>query len=353
MKSEKDTLDKYAFTMLKHMNELNIQSPIVLITHRSNTFIWNIHNIEQYIPSNQTIYLFLSEHTYKNAINILLNSIQLKDGSIWEKGHLTNTSSNYHQVDLNIFNLKYLYPVLPLSYIMGQSKSIDAINNWKNALHNSAKSMTLFSIQGKFGGKHKTRKNPQRVLSCLSNIENRMIRYKNNKRSIRKNRNKRKLYNHTKIEQNSFIYKQVSSSISLDLLGQQLDYYMPLQELKNGRIRKLSYLKAFDFYLFIAQSLFLVAALNNQEYLTSQATSSIPAALISQVPIIATRDILDLYPCLKNAKIHKYINQLTECESIQNAMKLTIDQYQQAKDEIKYCANIYWELGKKTLLDII
>lgn len=310
MRISNNVSDKYALDMLKHLQKQRIPSEVILVTHHSNHF-WDFSDeVEVYIPRNRTTYLFLAEHTYNSAVLSL------------HENHIVNKSSH-------TYKLAYIFPVLPLSYILNSIDYKSTTNYWKNSRYQN----TLFSIQGKFGGKHKTRKNPQRVIDCLLSLE-----------SFMKQPSSRTY--------ESVMYMLASHSISLDLIGHETEY-TPLKTLKSGRIRKLDGLKDTDFYVAIAHSLFLVTALNSDQYLTTQATSSVPAAINAQVPIIADRQTLNIYPCLRDFKIHKQINKVTECESIYAAMNLTIDEYIEAKNEIIYCGDLFWKDAKETLRTII
>ena len=90
-----------------------------------------------------------------------------------------------------------------------------------------------------------------------------------------------------------------------------------------------------------------------KDYYTTRATSSVPAALISRVPLIAQRDFLNIYPCLRDAPIHTYISQHTECYSIEKALNLNNIQYIQAQNEIINCSKVFWEHAKHTFKQIL
>ena len=90
-----------------------------------------------------------------------------------------------------------------------------------------------------------------------------------------------------------------------------------------------------------------------KDYYTTRATSSVPAALISRVPLIAQRDFLNIYPCLREAPIHTYISQHTECYSIEKALNLNNIQYIQAQNEIINCSKVFWEHARHTFKQIL
>ena len=82
--------------------------------------------------------------------------------------------------------------------------------------------------------------------------------------------------------------------------------------------------------------------------------TSVPAALIAQVPLVATKEFLALYSCLRDAPIHsQLIARETECESIHAALTLTPPQYHQAKKEIINCSHFYWTQAQQVFLNIV
>ena len=126
-----------------------------------------------------------------------------------------------------------------------------------------------------------------------------------------------------------------------------------------------------------------------QEYYVSRATSSIPASLIAHVPLVTSGQFLNIYPCLRDAPIHRKMawgNQgnndtilgadygtglkegdtmsndtliknsgnvprnilgNTECEAMEVAVRLTAEEYSQAKQEIIYCSSHFWNQAKE------
>ena len=104
-----------------------------------------------------------------------------------------------------------------------------------------------------------------------------------------------------------------------------------------------------------------------QEYYTSRATSSIPAALIAHVPLVTSREFLNIYPCLRDAPIHRKIawgdgspnapeesknstiangSESSECSAMNVAVKLSEEEYSTAKKEIEYCSAVLWKQAK-------
>lgn len=298
--------DPHAYKILENMMKSRVTSEVVLVSHHSQDLLKHSHLIERYIPRNQTTYMFLARHAYQSALSYSQSELQQGQTS---------------------YKLDYIYPVMPLSMILGETKATQSINHWRHTDRN-----TLISIQGNFGGRHSKRKNPSRVIDCLSSMES-----------------------YFKIGNNAInsslcpICELCGNRMDLDLIGRQTAY-TEYKELRYGKVRKLSNLQPRDFYMAISTSLFLIPALNNADYIQSQATSSVPTALISQVPIVADQQLLSIYPCLNNATIHIRINKDTECNSLKAAMDLSREHYAQAKDEVKYCSELFWSEAKEKML---
>ena len=85
----------------------------------------------------------------------------------------------------------------------------------------------------------------------------------------------------------------------------------------------------------------------NREYFELRASSSIPAAFIARVPIVATRELLDLYPCIRDMPIHRRLNLRTSCESIAAALSLTSEEYSQAQQELLTCGTQLWDKSRE------
>ena len=298
--------DPHAYKILENIMKSRVTSEVVLVSHHSQDFSKHSHLVERYIPRNQTTYMFLAKHAYQSALTYSQSELK--------QGHAP-------------YKLDYIYPVMPLSMILGETKARQSIDHWR---HTGSRS-TLISIQGNFGGRHAKRKNPSRVIDCLSTVESSF-----------------KLGNNAINSSLCPICGLCGNRMDLDLIGHQTAY-TEYKELRYGKVRKLSNLQPRDFYMAISKSLFLIPALNNPDYILSQATSSIPTALISQVPIVADQQLLSIYPCLNNASIHNRINKDTECNSLKAAMGLSREQYAQAKDEIKHCSEVLWSEAKEKL----
>lgn len=183
-----------------------------------------------------------------------------------------------------------------------------------------------FVIQGNVGGKHSKRRDLAGTVHCLTAL---ILREDANKttRSLRAD----------------------STMVHLDLVGAVHGKLNIPQLLPQLHVQTQSNLAPIDFYSAIARAHFLVASLGSALYATTQATSSIPAALITGVPLVLGADLLALYPCLRDAPMHRLVNSGTECEAIQRAYEISKTQYAAARAEVAHCARQLWDEGLAAL----
>lgn len=128
---------------------------------------------------------------------------------------------------------------------------------------------------------------------------------------------------------------------------------LPLAKLKTGSITVKSGLNAVQYYEEIARSKFMVLGIIQRDYLINRATSSVPAAMISQVPVAFTNEYLQTYPCLRDAPMHRKISKDKECDAITAALKVTYEEYQILKNEIRNCSSVLWEQSRQVFTKII
>jgi hypothetical protein len=300
--------DHFALDLIKKTKDDNALTPIVLITHRPHEMFNDImKDIHSYVPSNRITYMYLGEHTKLEAEKVVTQH--------------TNQS----------LQLDYIYPVLPKEYIT-RPDSINVGRTWvmTDQVVNSNEYKPLFAMQGNFGGKHAHRKNPKMIIECLRSIENgSQILPTNSKYNLSRD-----------------------APLSIDFIG-HIDGALDVQKLEHGHVRFLSNLVHKDYYTAIARAKFMVAAVGEDAYYTSRATSSVPAALIGEIPLVTNKHFLNIYPCLRDSPMHKYIAKETECESIAVAITLTNEEYTIAKDEIKKCSTSFYNDAKQKYLKII
>ena len=272
--------DEKAFDLLKSFsNEIQPSSRVIYITHRSNEVVnEDTSYLESIIPRQQSIYLFLANHTEAHARNNFINGLNCKTA--------------------------YIYPVLPMNYLI------------EDDIYDESPIHPDFSVQGNFGGRHAHRKNTDAVINCVRLLED----------------------------------QSPDERYGLDFIGSG---NLNQHSLKQGVLRHLSDLSHKDFYRAIAITKFLVPAIGEEDYYFSRATSSIPAALISHVPVATSRQFLMLYPCLRDQPMHRLITQDSECETMMAASELNEEQYSNIKKEAVHCAEVYWSESLLTLRRII
>lgn len=142
-------------------------------------------------------------------------------------------------------------------------------------------------------------------------------------------------------------------NLNIDLIG-GVSGELKVGNLRHSRVTSRRDLSSPDFYKAIARARFMVAAIREHTYYTHKATSSVPAAMITEIPLVTTREFLNVYPCLREGAIHQKINRNEdECASVYEAVHLSDLEYQSAKDEMKYCNSKLWEEAKTAFSDLI
>lgn len=246
----------------------------------------------------------------------------------------------------------------------------------------------LFSIQGNFGGKHSYRKDPRGTVKCLKEVESSalllqsvsaddslvfdlkkhphcasissffdasspiapviMSNKPHESENVHKNETNRLLRSHMSD------HSPYSVHMSLDLVGHiSGELNIDKNTFETGKIRFLSDLSSKSFYTAISRSRFMIGGLRDREYLTTRASSSVPAALIGEIPLITSNEILDIYPCLRDAPMHRKIARSGECEAMEMAFWLSEEEYQIALKEIKTCSEKFFNDAKMIFKKII
>lgn len=269
------------------------KTPVVLVTHHpvDPMHLLDLDDpIHSILPLNQTTFMFLGQHTEAYSRRMFTRKVFAAAG---------NRS-------IPVFRTNYLYPVMPLEWVL---KPDDG--NYES------RHKPTFVMQGNFGGSHADKKDPRGVVDCLRQIE-----------------------------------KNSSSDLSIDFVG-NLHEQIVVGKLKNGNIRFLSGLDQVHFYAAIADAKFLVLGSVSEKYFRSAASSSVPAALITHVPLVSSEKLLQLYPCLRDGRIHRYMAKDSECDAMRAALSLSDDQYREAKEEIKNCSHYHWIDAKNKLWGVI
>ena len=330
--------DDQAIRLLKCIKDNKSSTSVVLITHRSGEAMHEtLPIVESYIPKDKITFVFLGEHTRDTTEKAMAaeqkSTVTVAPGKEYTEGADKDGKS---------YRLAQFYPVVPMEYIgksrlAGEAALFDYIASWtsKAAPERSSDGwpMQTFSIQGNFGGKHAHRKDVKGTVTCLQRVEN-------------------------SYEEDSGVADgpmQINAKpeggktplrVGVDLIG-HLTEELSLPQLRYGDVRFLSDLQPVDYYRAINRTRFLIAAVGEEEYYESRATSSVPAALITGIPLVASKRFIDMYPCLRDAKVHKMIAKDSECESIAAAARLSDSEYKEALMEVKHCAGVMYQQGRE------
>lgn len=327
---------------------------------KTNSNTNSISNTAMAVPANSPSpeawrQFFLFDHIHNNS-NLNLHS-----------SFNTMTDEQLTAIITNNFHIEHIYPVVPSDFVLNDRFAVDynqmhPANYFVDAIASRLRNMFislflynlpkyiqpedsstlrgshasgalrdkseggLFVIQGNFGGKHAYRKDPEGTVQCIKqHLEDAILRsnLKHDRRVV------------------------------LDLIG-HLNGEVKLSAFKKaGSIRFLNDLSSQEYYRAIARGRFMLASIADREYFTSRATSSVPAALITGIPLVTSRAFLAVYPCLRDAPVHRYIAQDSECESLRVAVSLSEEQYQMARREIANCSSVLWEQAKQTIEKIV
>jgi hypothetical protein len=253
------SIEENSYSILRKLHaKAHDRTHLILVNHRTPRF-WSLSAaIEQYIPLKNTTFLFLAEHTYKSAKRQLTQRF--------------STASERHKVEK--YQLAYVYPVFSLNRMFGYE---ERYIHRDGGLHRAGKAAS-FSVQGNFGGVHTKRRDLNGTITCLAELAKPSSAVVKNATSLR---------------------TPARAAARLDLIGHVSGklHLPPKQSLHGLQVRSQDGLSAQDFYGAIARTRFLVTSLGSDVYSESQATSTVPAALIARVPVVTTKAFLQLYPC--------------------------------------------------------
>jgi hypothetical protein len=212
----------------------------------------------------------------------------------------------------------------------------------------------VFTIQGHFGGRHAKRRNIDTVLTCLNTLAA------------------------------DTIHNNSTSTIILQLVGRGASKVDPEPLHPAVEVVRRDDLAPLDFHRAVARSHFLLTALGNgsrpssstgrsssssavndyigtetgavhnqSSYYTLQASSTVPLALTLLVPIVMRRDLLQRYPCLRDAPTLQLLAGENECASMGAAVTLSAEKLALAREEMRNCGDIAWSHALKTLQFIL
>ena len=332
--------DLQAMQLLKSVKGKQSSTGVVLITHRSGEALHEtLPIVESYIPKDRITFVFLGEHT-KETTKL---AMEAEDKPTVYVGPDQPAATGAVDTKSKEYRLSHFYPVMPMEYIgksrlQGEAALFDYVAEWTSVPAPERSSdgwnMQTFSIQGNFGGKHAHRKDVKGTVACLQRVEN---SYEEDVGTVAEGPmqiNARPESGKTPLR------------VGLDLIG-HLTEELSLPQLRYGDVRFLSDLQPVDYYRAINRTRFMIAAVGEEDYYESRATSSVPASLIAGIPLATNKRFLQLYPCLRDAKVHKMIAKNTECESIAAAARLSESEYEEALKEVKHCAAWMYQAGRE------
>ena len=372
MKIDHHRLDPNAFNLLKQLNTNNSKAKLILITHRAKDYFWKyLSNFEEYISSDNVIFMFLAEHVYKHANKLIRK---------------TKNDNNSHLIDR--IHTDYFYPVVPLRYLfqkddfIDEHKSISTLHQPQElVLHHQQQQQLLlllqqkqpqelplqhqlqqhgdkvmnpvrYSIQGHFGGSH-TKRRPllADIITCLN-----FIAVNNNHTCTTSTntipRNSSSIDNNstnptidTNVSYTTNTTTATTPSLTLSLIG-RFDTTFSIPTLhKAVTLKTYHNLPNNNFYQNIQKSDFLLTAVEvNSSYFDQQATSTIPLALTLNIPIVTNYEFLLLYPCLSNYSYYlSQINSHQDCKNIIKTTTISRKYYKLLTREMQTCSVIYWK----------
>jgi hypothetical protein len=284
--------DQHAMKLVQNILLSGHQTKFAGVMHHAN--ILQSHPLPSYLPADRFTALYLGEHTL-------------------------NSSHPSHIKSL------FFYPIPPIDILAKhlRSPSLNSVSI-SSSLSSHAPAVAAAAplsvvVQGHFGGKHSWRRDPHSLLQCLQDFQQ-----QNN-------------ITGTKVH---FIGKGV------------LDFTK--QERRSLQIRHSSDLKsAKSFYSEIAKGQFLALTQLDEEYYSFRATSSIPAAVMTGVPLILDSKILKLYPCLRDSHFHQSIAKPTFCESLFSAFQLDSSQRSEMTREMLTCRQKYQQDAEEKFLNLL
>lgn len=312
--------DPFARAYLQRLYETESRTSVVYVAHRTNELLHPmLQQNEQFIPLNRSTFLLLGEHTYLDATRVVQEHEATMEPRI---------------------SLQYIIPVLPIGFISPPPQAPQAYT-------------PTFTMQGNFGGKHAHRKDPAGIVDCLRQQESLLLCEKASTTRRRLSNGTIQNQSHQQSLGRLCRDSRGTHTVGIDLVGHVTgNEDLQLGTLSSGSVRVLSGLPHTEYYEAISRAKFVLLGIAEKDYLTTRATSSVPAALIAQVPLVASREFLKLYPCLRDAAIHKRVARDTECESIGAALDLSPEQYEQARQEIANCSAFFWSQAQDTFKQI-
>jgi hypothetical protein len=245
--------------------------------------------VPNFIPRDRFTAIYLAEHTLLASRNVSIDSTAI-----------------------------FMYPIPPTTILNRQHSFPSPTSHLRFPTPSNSQpliDLPVFVVQGHFGGRHSWRRDYHSFLLCL--------------------RESQKELNITGTKVN-FIGLGKLNFTSPERKSLDLHHYSRLE-------------KAKDFYHKIAEGNYLALTELDEEYYYRRATSSIPTALLTGLPLIMDHRMLQLYPCLRDSPTIKNITKKTFCESLDTVMRLPRSEWELLVMEILHCRKMFTEDAEKKL----
>lgn len=322
-------LDVCASCILNRLKAEEYSRPIVMISHHSDDFNKHISRItlpylHANFPPQQLVWLYLNDHLK----NTMVQAISDQSTNMAWLGPGLNSSFGS------------IYPVMPLRF--GASLKCSK----RGGFFSNVTESINYAIQGRYGeikeDSKQTGRNILAVMSCLRDYKkgggasSQTTQHKPPNMSIH-------LIGHRlgPMDEENNLLERYSKERQSSFINSK-EVFVPEIELLHHND-----LPPMDFYTAICNGDFIVTATQHKlEYLQTRSTSTVPAAIFTQTPLVSTTMLFSQYPCLNDPKKvpmhYKFNHESSECESMRRAAALTREEYLLAQQEMVTCNRELW-----------
>jgi hypothetical protein len=263
------------------------------ILHHSNVLT---HRVPDFIPKERFTSIYLGEHTLLASRNITTDPTAI---------------FIYPIPPITILDPKHSPPPPPHLRPLNSSLPRQLRSHLPDA--DPLAHFPVLVIQGNFGGVHSWRRDSHSLLLCLQETQKELN------------------ISGTTVH---FIGFGKLNFTSNERDGLDLHHFSRLE-------------KAQEFYRKIAEGNYLALTNLNEEYYSRRATSSIPTALLTGLPLITDQRLLQLYPCLRDLPSHKKLTKETFCETLDTVMRLPHSQWEKLVMEVNHCRKVFTKDAEK------
>lgn len=327
--------DTYSFELLSRMDRTDTK--LVLVAHHAEHFWIQANELSKYFGVNETTFLFLAKHVRENADTLLL-----------QHPHLPR------------YRTDYVFPVFHLDKVISTATLYQVNTTWHNNPH-----VVTYSLQGNFGGKHAHRKDLHGTAACL-NALGAALKQPNATQVYpqslvpQQNKHQHKHSMHPRLraipakgaDTGNNVTLSFLPTLRLDLVGHLETGALSAITPTHFDLRTSGDVTCLQFYTRLSKAKYLLTALGSDAYARTQATSTVPAAVITHVPLLTTAAFLQLYPCLRDQPTLRRLSGATECESIRYAYALSSTEYELARGEMAACHEAQWAEGLQRMKKI-